>query len=330
MKPIDILAIGDITTDVFIKLKNAEVTHDENGEHQKLCLDFATKIPYESAEEVRAVGNSANASVSAARLGLSSALLTYIGDDDNGKKCVEELQKNNVATEYVRTEAGKKTNYHYVLWYDVDRTILVKQEDFNYSFGEITAPKWIYLSSLSQNSTNFHAEIADYLAKNPEVKLAFQPGTFQMKLGTETLKNIYARTEIFICNVQEAELILKNVPKNLPLLLHGIAALGPKVVVITDGYDGAYAYDTRAPDDMWFMPIYPHTPIERTGAGDAYASTLVSALVMGKNLSEALQWAGINSMSVTQFVGAQKGLLSLEKIQEYLAKAPVDYAPRKI
>jgi sugar/nucleoside kinase (ribokinase family) len=212
----------------------------------------------------------------------------------------------------------------------VDRTILVKQENFSYALGEIFAPRWIYLSSLGQNSVNFHAEIADYLAKNPEVKLAFQPGTFQMKLGMEILKNMYARAEIFICNVQEAELILKDVPRNLPMLLRGIAALGPKVVVITDGYDGAYAYDTRDPDNMWFMPIYPHTPFERTGAGDAYASTIVSALLIGKNLSEALQWAGINAMSVTQFVGAQKGLLTMEKIEEYLAKAPSDYSPRKL
>ena len=78
------------------------------------------------------------------------------------------------------------------------------------------------------------------------------------------------------------------------------------------------------------MPIYPHKPIERTGAGDAYASTLVSVLASGKNLEEALRWAGINSMSVTQYVGAQRGLLSREKIEEYLAKAPVDYKPSKI
>jgi len=330
MKETDILAIGDITTDVFIKLKDAEVTCDGQKENCKLCLDFGSKIPYESAEEVRAVGNSANAAVSSARLGLNTALLSYIGDDDNGKKCVEELQKNNVGTEYVRTEVGKKTNYHYVLWYDVDRTILVKQEDFTYTLGEVSTPKWIYLSSLGQNSIGFHAEIAEYLTKNPNIKLAFQPGTFQIKLGAEKLKDIYARTEVFVCNVEEAEVILQNVPRNLPMLLKGISQLGPKIVIITDGYDGAYAYDARSPDDMWFMPVYPHTPFERTGAGDAFASTIVSAFAMGKTLAEALLLAPINAMSVTQFVGAQKGLLGMEKIEEYVKKAPSDYAPRKI
>ena len=193
MKPTDILAIGDITTDCFIRLGQAEVHCDLGKENCKLCMDFGSKIPYESVDIVRAVGNSANASVSAARLGLNSALLTYIGDDQNGKECMEELQKNNVDTEYVRTEAGKRTNYHYVLWYEVDRTILVKHEGFSYNLGKIANPKWIYLSSLGGNSLDFHNQIAEYLEKNPDVKLAFQPGTFQMKNGTQKLERIYAK-----------------------------------------------------------------------------------------------------------------------------------------
>ena len=331
MKPTDILAIGDITTDAFIKLGKAEVHCDIGKENYKLCMDFGSKIPYESVEVVRAVGNSANASVSASRLGLSSSLLTYIGDDQNGKECLEELQKNNVDIEYVRTEAGKQTNYHYVLWYDVDRTILVKHETFTYNLGTITAPKWIYLSSLGENSLDFHVQIAEYLEKNPEVKLAFQPGTFQIKSGVQKLEKIYKRTEIFICNVEEAQLILGKKSRDLAVLLRDIAILGPKIVIITDGYNGAYAYDIRDDNrNSWFMPIYPHPPIERTGAGDAYASTIVSALALGKTLEEGLRWAGINSMSVTQYVGAQKGLLSIEKIEEYLAKAPDNYKPQKL
>jgi hypothetical protein len=43
-----------------------------------------------------------------------------------------------------------------------------------------------------------------------------------------------------------------------------------------------------------------------------------------------MMWAPINSMAVVQEVGAQRGLLSKEKLLEYLKNAPVDYKPRKI
>ncbi len=334
MNKTDFLAIGDITTDAFIKLEDAEVNCDIDNENCKLCVNFGDKIPFESVTIIKAVGNSANAAVSASRLGLSSSLLAYIGDDQNGKDDIEELKKNNVDTSFVRVDAGKHTNYHYVLWYDVDRTILVKHDTFNYELGDVgsnnSLPKWIYLSSLGGNSLPFHHQIAEYIEKNPQIKLAFQPGTFQIKFGTEALKDIYKNTEVFFCNVEEAQKILGETSRDLETLLKKISELGPKIVVITDGMAGAYILDTKNPEDFWFMPIYPHTPFERTGAGDAYASTVISCLALGKTLEEALRWAPINSQSVVQKIGAQEGLLTPTQIEEFLAKAPEDYKIRKI
>lgn len=324
------LSIGDVVIDAFIKLEEAEVHCDVDKKNCKLSVNFGDKIPYKSVEICNAVGNSPNASVCASRLGLSSALLSYVGGDQNGKDCIAELEKNNVDTEYVRVSPENKTNYHYVLWYDVDRTILVKHEHFDYSLGDISVPKWIYLSSLGENSLDFHLEIADFLEKHPETKLAFQPGTFQMKLGTQALEKIYKNTEIFFCNVEEAQRILNEKSRDLKVLIKGLTALGPKKVFVTDGFEGAYAYDSATPEDFWFMPVYPHTPFERTGAGDAFASTVVSALAIGKTLEEALSWGPINSMSVVQHTGAQEGLLPREKLEEYLVNAPADYKVRKI
>ena len=80
------------------------------------------------------------------------------------------------------------------------------------------------------------------------------------------------------------------------------------------------------------MPVYPDIapPYERTGAGDAFASTFISALANGEDMEGALMWAPINSMSVVQKVGAQEGLLSKRELQDYLNKAPDWYRPSNI
>jgi sugar/nucleoside kinase (ribokinase family) len=325
---IDFLAIGDVVTEPFIRIKDAEATCDLDQEHCKLSFRFGDKVPYESAEICRAVGNSANAAVAASRLGVSSYLMSYIGDDDIGRGDLEELTKNNVHIDYMKIIAGLPSNYHYVLWYDVERTILVKHTEFPYSFPmDLPEPKWIYLSSLASNTTQYHLEIGEYLKLHPNVKLAFQPGTFQIKLGVETLKDIYDHTEVFFCNYEEAQRILASEEKDKIKLMEMLRVLGPKIIVMTDGIKGAYAYDGT---DAWFMGIYPHTPYERTGAGDAFESTFTAALLLGKSIPEALTWGPINAMSVVQQVGAQKGLLSREKLEEYLANAPADYVPKKI
>ncbi|MDB5188426.1 MAG: hypothetical protein JWM92_24 [Candidatus Nomurabacteria bacterium] len=320
---LDFLAIGDIVTDAFIRVNDAVVKTDADGSNPLLCFKYGDKVPYESMEEVKAVGNSANAAVAAARLGLKSALLAHVGNDLQGQACLDELKKNNVDTEYVFTNEGFSTNYHYVLWHDVERTILVKHAAFPVSMPAMSvAPKMLYLSSLGDHTEAYHHEIATFITQHPEMKVVFQPGTFQIKLGTEVLKDIYANTYAFFCNVEEAQLITKNPTHDVKELMNAVHALGPKLVFITDGMKGAYASDGTT---TWFMPVYPHDPFERTGAGDAFSSTVSAALLMDMPLAEALRWGPINSMSVVQYVGAQKGLLTKEALQQYLVQAPAQY-----
>ncbi len=329
---LDFVAIGDTVVDAFIRLKEdeAHTVCRVDTDACEICMPFGAKVPYDFVKVVYAVGNSANACVSASRLGLKSALITNLGKDDDGEKCLRSLTSEGVDTQYILEHDGKKTNYHYVLWYASDRTILIKHEVFPYTLPlGTTGPKWLYLSSLGETSLDFHHEIASYIAAHPETKLVFQPGTFQIKLGSEKLKDIYAHTEVFFCNVEEARLILKTdelEPKNLVQMM---TTLGPKIVVITDGPKGAYVYDGK---HAWFMPVYPDIapPYERTGAGDSFASTFIAALTLGKTASEAIAWAPINSMSVVQKIGAQEGLLKRDELEKYLGAAPADYRAVKL
>ena len=327
----DFISIGDIVTDTFIKLKDASVNCDIDREHCTISMSFGDKIPYKSAETVRAVGNSSNAAVAASRLGLNSALVTHMGADENGRGCLDVLKQEGVSLEFVEIHENKETNHHYVLWYESDRTILVKHEEYERHLPDVRRPKWLYLSSLGPDSLEYHNEISKYIKENQDVKFAFQPGTFQISLGIETLEEIYQNCQIFFSNIGEAEKILGIKGRTLSPseLLEKVAALGPKVVVLTDGPKGAYAFDGKS---KWFVPPYPDPkpPYERTGAGDAFASTTVAALALGKPLTEALLWGAVNSMSVVQQVGAQKGLLDRTEIESYLAKALGDFKIKKI
>lgn len=322
---LDFIAIGDTVVDAFIRLQDAHLTCNIDNTKCELCMAFGSKVPYESVTVIPAVGNSANAAVSSARLGLQTALVTYLGDDVNGRQCLFELEKEKIITSFIHPEHGKITNYHYVLWFQDERTILIKHESFKCHLPNIGTPSWIYLSSLGENTLELHNEISAYLKNNPSIKLAFQPGTFQMKLGAEALKDIYTQTEYFCCNVEESQKILNTESRDIKELLLGIKGLGPKIITITDGKNGAYLM--TADSNMYVMPIYPDIapPLERTGAGDAFTSTFAAMLALGKTPEEAITYAPINSMHVVQFVGAQKGLLNMHELEEYLAAAPADY-----
>jgi ribokinase len=302
MSQFDVLSVGDIVTDAFIKLFD-ENEHTYSNEHGKwLALPFGTKIPFDHAEVLHAVGNAANAAVAFSRLGLHTAFATNVGGDQAGRDIIEALAKNKVDHRFVHINPGKKSNYHYVLWYREERTILIKHEDYTYHWPHLRPdemPRWIYFSSISQHAMEYHDQMADWLEQHPDVKLAFQPGTFQMEAGTERLKRIYARTEVLILNREESVYVSGGDYHDIHGLMDRLHHLGPKIVVITDGPDGAYASDGQ---NRFKMPLYPDPapPFERTGAGDAFASTFVAALAKGNTIEGALQWEPINSMSVVQ------------------------------
>lgn len=327
---LEVLSVGDVVIDAFIKLFDDRAQAYENEYGKWLAMPFATKIPFEKAEVVNAVGNAANASVSFARLGIHSGLVSNVGKDKYGRDIIDALEDERVDTRFVRINNKKVTNYHYVLWYKEERTILINHEEYNYQWPRFTKndiPKWIYFSSISKNALDkYHDMVVDWLTDNPEVKLAFQPGTFQLEAGAERLMHLYERTEVVILNREEAVIVTGGDYNNVHELMDKLHALGPKIVVITDGPAGAYASDGR---ERFKMPPYPDpkAPYERTGAGDAFASTFVAALIKGNTIEGALQWAPINSMNVVQNVGAQKGLLREAELEEYLKNAPEWYKP---
>jgi ribokinase len=222
-------------------------------------------------------------------------------------------------------QKGIATNYYYVLRMGAERTLLIRNEDYDYKWQTPSyTPDWIYLAETSPRSWDLHMDLLKYLDEHHDTKLAFQPGSFHFKWGVEKLKDVYKRAHIVIMNREEAMKVTGKSHDSIRTLAIALHELGPQIVVITDGPDGSYAsYDFK----LVTIPNYPDPapPLDRTGAGDSFASTIVAALAMGEPMDTALTWAPINSMSVVQQLGAQKGLLSLDKLKGYLAQAPEEY-----
>jgi sugar/nucleoside kinase (ribokinase family) len=326
----DIISFGDITIDAFIRLKDAHLVCKINNEDCEICMKFGTKLPFESVTEVLSVGNAPNAAVATARVGLQSAHVAHVGGDQNGINCLNALKERGVATEYVATHADMRTNYHYILQFGPERTILIKHEAYPYKLPAFSEPpSWFYLTSLPENTLEYQLDIARY-AKENGVKLAFQPGTYQLKLGIEGLKDVYAASEIFFCNKEEAQDLL-NMPgeQDVKKLMQGIRDTGVKIAVVTDGPNGSNVMDDSG---SFHVPMYPDPapPVSRTGAGDATAATTVAYIIKGMEPKDALMRGTINAAAGVQAVHVQLGTLTAEGIEEWYNKRPADFVATAI
>lgn len=319
MAKYDIVSVGDTTIDAFIELHEASIHCSVDQTNCQLCMSFADKIPYTNLTMLPA-GNSTNNAVGSVRLGMKNAFVTSVGDDIQGQTILAELKKEGVDTRFMHVNRGVQTNFHFVLSFQGERTILIKHNKFIYKLPHKLDTKWIYFSSMAAKTEKFHKELEKFLNRNKKIKLAFNPGTFQMRMGTSTLKGIYKRTEILYLNREEAQLVLKQQSRDIKRLLAGMHKLGAKIAVITDGRQGSYA--SNGSPKIWFMDEFMGPHVEATGAGDAYGTAFTAAIFYGKPVPEALAWGTINGGNVVQFVGPHAGLQTRQQIEQYMKTHP--------
>ncbi|HCR35910.1 hypothetical protein A2130_00090 [Candidatus Woesebacteria bacterium GWC2_33_12] len=320
MSSFDLLSVGDANLDVFINPSESESLCDINTKECLIAFSYADKIPVKDLE-FSVGGNAANNAVGTKRLGINTGTVLTLGDDSTGLQIIEKLKKENIDLTYVVQQPSTPSNFNVAITYTGERTIFTYHAPRSYEF-PVQLPKvpWVYLTSMGESFRPFYNHITEWLVKNPEVSLAFNPGSWQLRAGLESLSSIFKLTKIIFVNKQEAEKLTGVEAKDevTKELLVALSNLGPKMSVVTDGGNGAYVFDGVK---CFYSSVLPVDAYERTGAGDAFGSGFLGAIIKGKTVEEALIWGTVNSASVIGYVGAQKGLLREMDIDTWVERA---------
>ncbi len=317
---LDLITVGDASLDAFIFPSETETVCTLDTKQCLVCFNYGDKIPVTSLS-FSIGGNAANNAVGARRLGLSVAMVASLGDDITGKQIHEVLSREQVNLNYTNVEAGGTSNYSSIINYGGERTIFSYHAPKKYIFPEsLPAARWMYLTSVGDGYEDLYRKALAWLTKHPDAKLAFNPGSKQLRGDVHILREVLGKTHLVYVNREEAQKIAVFGESNgkEKELLHAVSQLGPHIVVITDGPNGAYVLNGQS---YFYAPVYPQEALSRTGAGDAFGSGCLTALIKGKTLEEALLWGAINSASVISKVGAQTGLLHEEEMIQWLDRA---------
>ncbi len=317
---LDILSIGDCTIDVFLTLVEGNVQCSIDKNYCQICFNYGDKIPVREVIQIPGTGNAANLAIGASRLGLKSGINCIIGNKTVGEAIINNFKNEKVNIKYLIKDLKSPTNYSAILNYKGERTIFSHHEDRHYHLPKIIIPpKWIYLTSVGHGYENLYQKVVKY-CQTHNVKLGFNPGTLQIRNGLSKIKNVIDQSQVILVNKEEANMILNTSKKDIKSLLKKLFDLGPDYAVITDGQNGAYSFDGH---EFIHIPATKTNVVERTGAGDAFSTGFISAIIHGKNHREALVWGTMNSDEVIKFVGPQKGLLTLKKIKHKVKSCPV-------
>ncbi len=322
MENFDLLSIGDSALDVFMTPTESETVCRIDTKECLIAFSYGDKIPVKNLE-FSIGGNAANNAIGVRRLGVSTGIVLTLGADNVGDMIVKRLKDELVDVTYVIQQPSTSSNYSTIINYSGERTIFVYHAPRSYEFPvQLPVAPWVYLTSMGESFRPFYIHLVDWIKRNPQIKLAFNPGSWQMRANFDEIKDVMSLTYVIFVNRKEAEKLtgFGDSTKRERDLLISLSKLGPKICVITDGSKGSFAYDSIN-GKFLSAGVLPVDAYERTGAGDAFGSGTLSALVHGKTLDEALLWGTCNSASVIGYTGSQRGLLKFEEMNAWLARA---------
>lgn len=309
----DIISIGDPVIDSFLFFHDIEVKRIKS--QLKAIINWGDKLPVDKFYKSVA-GNATNNATGSSRLGLKTAYFCVVASDAGGREIIHKMKKEKVSTEYIISDDKHGTNYHTVLCYQGERTIFAFHEHRPYKLPKFAPSKWVYLTSMPKGFEKIYPDLAKYLDETG-CKMAFNPGTFQLRAGVKINKPMLERTSVLSLNKEEAQSWVGDYDDPEELCKR-LAKLGPKAVVLTDGRKGAYSYSSEG---YFYIPEYPGLQrIEATGAGDAFTTAYVAALIYGLPHTEALRWGTANAGNVVMHIGPQEGLQTKSQILYQLGK----------
>jgi sugar/nucleoside kinase (ribokinase family) len=318
--PFDAVLISDVSIDEFLKVDDALVMCDINKHDCKVCFDYAEKVP---VSEYRASlgGNSANVAAGMAKLGLNVSVYSEIGNDANGERFVQELKERGVDNTLL-VKSLNQTDIHSIVVYKGERTIFSYHGPKNYKVQNWGEPKWLYYSSLPKQFEPFQQQLIDYIKEHPKILTAFNPGVYHFKAGFKAYAPFLTVTDLLFVNKEEANRILEQagisaIPVSDKIIeLHkALQKLGPKMTVITDAENGASVSDGQNFVESKIVELSKPV-VDKTGAGDAFASGFLSALIYGESLKEALRWGLTNSSACIREIGPMNGVLTKKEIEK--------------
>ncbi len=312
------LSIGGATYDVFLTMGEL-ATHEKN-----IQLPIGEKVQIKRVIETCG-GGASNTSVGLSRLGLAASFCGIVGSDQWGEKLLENLKKENVNVSSATIVEHETSSFSIVLSLpNGERTILYAPgvnkhlHDTTFDLGAMKGIDAVYLNHLCETSCMIADDIVSALTQASSTTLAWNPGGSQIEAGmhAEDAAALLKATTLLLLNKEEALIFSKS--KTIEEALKKLTEAGTKNVCVTDGKNGTVATDGK---HVYRCPILKNVRVvDTTGAGDAFGTAALWALLTGETLQTALISGTLNAASVVASIGAQAGLLTETNIREQLRR----------
>jgi fructokinase len=307
---VDVIAIGELLIDLIADTPGLRL------EEQTTFKRFAGGAP-------------ANFVVGIKRLGLTSGMITKVGNDFFGRFLLETLKKEQVDVTHITMSNEYKTGLAFVgldehrnpsfsFYRSPCADIMLSKEEISEKY--IKSAKLLMCGTVSMAVEPARSAIfkAIEFAKKHSIQVACDPNLredlWHFKDPREHIFRVLKDTDIFLPSISEAEFITGERGEQA---FEAILDLGPSIIAITHGKEGS---TILTKDEKFFAPSYKVEVVDTTGAGDAFAAGLVTGLLTNIPLQRIPYFANaVSALKITR-----KGAMNIptrEEVEKFMKKA---------
>lgn len=252
-------------------------------------------------------GKGANQAVAMAKLGAQVEMFGCVGDDEAGKKLLDNMKSVGVSTSHIRVAHGIPTGLAVITVGDHDNTIVVvaganDQVDRAYvdSIKDelLTCDIVLLQHEIPQETVEYVIEICH----EKGIKTVLNPGP-----ARPVRQEIIDKVSFLTPNEHEAVILFGT-----ELSTEELLKKYPEKLVITQGSRGVST--CLKSGEVLQVPARKAKVVDTTGAGDTLNGAFTMEIAKGSGIREALQFANIAASLSTEKFGAQGGMPSYEEV----------------
>ncbi|MCH8519782.1 MAG: phosphoglycerate kinase [Nanoarchaeota archaeon] len=278
-------------------------------------IEMGEKIKIKEGFKISNGGGGVNVSIALTKL---HSKVGYLGKISNEfKEILEKTLKNNKIGLIPSKETKKQVAKSILMQTkDGDRVIFtfrgqndfLEFEDFDNS---IISSNNFYFTALNGKSMQTQIKFARKLKRtNKNALICYNPSMYLIKEEKRNLDKLISLCDIIIFNFDEAKELTGD--RDISSCLRSMYSKGAKLIVITDGSNGSYAYNGE--EEYYQKSKEPRAVVDTTGAGDCFAGTFFYFYAKRYGIKAALQYASWNASALITKNGTQNGLLTFNEL----------------
>ncbi|MBX9706001.1 MAG: ribokinase [Gammaproteobacteria bacterium] len=264
-------------------------------------------------------GKGANQAVAAARMGAAVDFIATIGDDSNGRSCLQALAQDGINVQHVSVVAESATGVAGILLNDSGQNCivvatganaLISTLDIDKAKNTISEAKLLLCQLETPLAIVLHA--IDY-ARQANVQVVLNPAPAQ-----NLNELILSQVDYLILNETEATVLSGLAVSDLASAEAAATILqdrGAKVVLLTLGALGMYV---ATDEKSYFLPAFEVEVVDTTAAGDTFVGSFAVAIAEGMELRTACMFAQSAAALAVTKLGAQTSIPDREAVERQL------------